>query len=61
MANQEHLAILKQGVKIWNEWRDEYPAIEPDLTECNFQDVDFCNINLNNTNLYRSFLVNNNF
>jgi hypothetical protein len=23
MANPEHLAILKQGVEVWNKWRDE--------------------------------------
>jgi hypothetical protein len=22
MANQEQLAILKQGVEVWNKWRD---------------------------------------
>jgi hypothetical protein len=24
MANPEHLAILKQGVKKWNEWKREW-------------------------------------
>ena len=28
MANPEHLAILKQGVWVWNNWRDENPCIE---------------------------------
>jgi uncharacterized protein YjbI with pentapeptide repeats len=23
MANSEHLAILKQGVEVWNKWREE--------------------------------------
>jgi hypothetical protein len=32
MANQEHLEILKQGVKIWNHWRKEHPEIKPDLS-----------------------------
>jgi hypothetical protein len=31
MANEEHLARLKQGVKAWNQWRDEHPKIRPDL------------------------------
>lgn len=35
MANQEHLAILKQGVDVWNEWRDEHPDIRPDLRQVN--------------------------
>jgi hypothetical protein len=32
MANPEHLAILKQGVEVWNRWRKENPRIIPDLS-----------------------------
>ncbi len=32
MANQEHLIILKQGVNVWNKWRQEHPRIKPDLS-----------------------------
>src|SRR5579859_3400258 len=32
MANQEHLDLLKQGVKVWNQWRQEHPDILPDLS-----------------------------
>ncbi len=35
MANQEHLAILKQGVAVWNKWREEYLEIQPDLRDAN--------------------------
>src|SRR6267142_4814492 len=31
MANEEHLAVLKQGTTVWNRWREENPAIEPVL------------------------------
>ena len=31
MANKEHLAILKKGVKAWNEWRKKNPDVKPDL------------------------------
>jgi hypothetical protein len=31
MANDEHVALLKQGVAAWNAWRDEN-RIRPDLT-----------------------------
>jgi Pentapeptide repeats (8 copies) len=27
MANDEHVAILKKGVRAWNEWRDENPNV----------------------------------
>lgn len=33
MANAEHLAILKEGVEVWNDWRKKNPNIEPDLSE----------------------------
>jgi hypothetical protein len=41
MANQEHLDILKQGIKVWNNWRSENPAIEPDLMEADLKEVNF--------------------
>ena len=31
MANPEHLAILKQGVEKWNEWRRKNPNTFPNL------------------------------
>jgi hypothetical protein len=35
MANDEHVALLKQGVAAWNAWRDENPDIRPDLFGAN--------------------------
>jgi uncharacterized protein YjbI with pentapeptide repeats len=35
MANEEHLAILKQGAAAWNRWREEFDGIEPDLCSAN--------------------------
>jgi len=31
MADKEQLAILKQGVNVWNEWRKKNPGVKPDL------------------------------
>jgi uncharacterized protein YjbI with pentapeptide repeats len=31
MANEEHLAILEQGVVEWNKWREKHPEIWPHL------------------------------
>jgi hypothetical protein len=32
MANEEHLARLKQGVEVWNQWRYENHETVPDLS-----------------------------
>ena len=32
MANPEHLKIIKQGVKAWNDWKVDHPDIIPDLS-----------------------------
>jgi len=37
MANPEHLKILKQGVEVWNKWREESAQqVKPDLRGANF-------------------------
>lgn len=56
MANQEQLEILKQGVEVWNQWREEHPdeKIElrgVDLTGALLQGADLHEANLSRTNL----------
>jgi hypothetical protein len=51
MANPEHLAILKQGVDVWNKWRDENPDVQPDLSYADLSDLDLNNANFNRTDL----------
>jgi TIR domain/Pentapeptide repeats (8 copies) len=51
MANPEHLAILKQGVKVWNQWRREHPNIRPNLSNAYFVKADFTGIDLGRTDL----------
>jgi len=33
MANEEHVAFLKQGREAWNTWEQKFPDIRPDLTD----------------------------
>jgi len=40
MANQEHLDILKQGVKTWNACRQQHPEVKPDLIGVNLEEAD---------------------
>lgn len=46
MANEQHLAELRSGVKYWNRWRREYPKVVPDL-----RGADLRGEILNNANL----------
>lgn len=38
--------ILKQGVEVWNKWREENPAVRPDLSDKAFINKHFDKINL---------------
>jgi hypothetical protein len=44
MANPEHLAKLKEGVKAWNRWRKEKPLVDVDLSEANLAGLDFTGV-----------------
>lgn len=55
MANPEHLAILKQGVTVWNEWRNSTSG-EPDLSEADLHHMNLRGINLVRASLFRANL-----
>ena len=57
MATPEHLDIVKQGVKAWNQWRSLYGGIRPDLSMVNLSGVDFTGANLTRVNLNGADLV----
>src|SRR5215204_768330 len=77
MANPEHLEILKQGIKAWNEWRHKgfiHPI--PNLSSANLQgeklrginfsstilkDADLTDTDLSGVNFSRALLTNANF
>jgi hypothetical protein len=48
MANEEHLAILRQGVEAWNRWRAENPDVRPDLSNTNLEAMDLTGAVLSN-------------
>jgi Pentapeptide repeats (8 copies) len=56
MAIEEHLSILKRGVKYWNKWRAENSHIVPDLSKANLSGA-----NLRKANLIRATLITSNF
>ncbi|MEM8721795.1 MAG: pentapeptide repeat-containing protein [Cyanobacteria bacterium P01_G01_bin.39] len=48
MTNEEQLKILKQGVEVWNRWRQDNPEITPDLSELDLAHEDFILLELSN-------------
>jgi uncharacterized protein YjbI with pentapeptide repeats len=61
MASDKHLAQLKLGVTVWNEWRQQNPGIKPNLVRANLSDLDLnganlCDANLTGANLERANL-----
>jgi uncharacterized protein YjbI with pentapeptide repeats len=46
MANEEHVEILKKGVKEWNAWRSQNRRFVPDLFEPNLMGVDLSGADL---------------
>src|SRR5215475_5710804 len=46
MADEEHLARLKQGSAAWNQWWEAYPKIEPNLCLADLSEANLAEANL---------------
>ena len=51
MANDEHLAILKQGVEEWNQWRRSSSFITPDLSNADLHGMELIGVDLRGVDL----------
>lgn len=51
MANATHVAMLKEGVKAWNQWRRENRGTIPDLSRASLDHANLSGANLQNANL----------
>ena len=58
MANLEHLALIKQGVTVWNEWYKKHKTVIPDLSHANLSNFNLSGINLTKANLEQTNLSN---
>ena len=56
MANQEQVAILKQGVHVWNQWRARNLGLQVDLFGAEFSGVDLREANLSGADLRQADL-----
>jgi hypothetical protein len=52
MANEEHLRILKQGLEIWNHWREDNPNTRPNLRRARLLMANLRGANLNRVNFH---------
>ncbi|MEM9670654.1 MAG: toll/interleukin-1 receptor domain-containing protein [Pseudomonadota bacterium] len=51
MADEEHLEILKSGVKAWNKWREKNKDVIPDLSNAEISNTSLYAINFIGANL----------
>jgi uncharacterized protein YjbI with pentapeptide repeats len=56
MANDEHVALLKTGVKAWNEWRRENFDVKQDISYAHLGGADLSGANLSRAYLYNADL-----
>jgi uncharacterized protein YjbI with pentapeptide repeats len=57
MAYEEQLAILQQGVDVWNAWRKEHPQVTPDLRGVDLHGAKLRNANLLGADLHAAKLA----
>jgi hypothetical protein len=62
MADEEHVALLKQGVEVWNKWRKANPDVVPapvgaHLVGANLRDATLLGADLSKANLNSAILV----
>lgn len=54
MANEEQLALLKQGVDVWNQWRIHNPQVPIDLGNADLRRAELRDANLSGSDLSRA-------
>jgi uncharacterized protein YjbI with pentapeptide repeats len=51
MANDDHVARLRQGAEAWNAWRREHTEVEPDLRDSVLRGLDLSRADLDGSDL----------
>jgi len=57
MADEQHLAKLKEGVEAWNHWREDNPSVKPDLFGENLRGANLGKANLRMAGLVAANLI----
>ena len=66
MANRQHLDTLRQGIEVWNRWREQNPGVFPDLSHADLKGMvlrgaNLARVNLKGADLRKTTLENTNF
>ncbi len=56
MADEAHLALLKQGVDAWNAWRAAHANTRPDLSDVSLRGLDLAKVDLPGADLCKADL-----
>lgn len=56
MADDSHLAVLKQGMDAWNKWRTAHADIRPDLSNASLRGLDLAKADLAGANFRKTDL-----
>lgn len=51
VVSHAHLDLLKQGIMLWNQWREDHSEIQPNLQEANLSGTNLKGANLRGANL----------
>ena len=61
MANREHLAKIKEGVKAWDDWREANPKIVPDLRGAHLIEADLSGADLRGADVTEAIIAYSTF
>lgn len=53
MADETNIALLKQGVNVWNRWRQAHSKVAPNFVGVNLSHVDLSHADLQAADLQR--------
>src|SRR3989442_658920 len=56
LANQHHLDLLLQGQEVWDVWRQQHPAIQPDFSQARLRGAHLGGIDLSGANFMEADL-----
>ncbi|NJN58172.1 MAG: pentapeptide repeat-containing protein [Leptolyngbyaceae cyanobacterium SL_5_9] len=57
VTDNDYLALIEQGIEVWNRWRQENSAVKPDLSRAYLFEADLSEADLRGCNLSRACLI----